>query len=629
MRLTPASSAQVRVGSFELDLQAGELHTKGFKVRLQDQPLEVLAMLVDHAGEVVTREELRLKLWPADTFVDFEHGLNRAINKLREALGDDAAKPRYIETLPRRGYRLIAQVESGAGLVPPQPRPQGVPVRSWWVAALCAGVVVSLLAILFALDVGGFRVRLLRRVKPVRIESLAVLPLANLSGDPGQDYLADGMTEELITALAKIGAVRVISHTSVIWFKGARPRGGLVEIARQLKVDAVVEGSVQRYGDRVRVTAQLIEVKTDRHLWAESYERDFRDILALQAAIARAIADEVRAKVTPQQRLQLASAHPINPEAHEAYLKGRYCWEMRTREGLRRSIKYFQQALEKEPGYAMAHAGLADSFIVLGDNGFLPASEAFPRAREAALKALELDDTLAEAHAALASSLYSYKWDYAGAEREFQRALELSPQCAQAYHKRAINLLAMGRPNEAVSSIKRARELDPLSPRINANVGLILYLTRQYDQAIAELNKSLELDPGNTASFSYLSMAYEQKGMDKEAVQACQKRAALLGETPEWVTQFGRAYATGGIQATKRFLLETWKAGTAHEFVTAYDIARLYAFLGEKDQALDRLKEDSDQYEVDPCMLRHTPQYDSLRSDPRFQDLLRHMNLRP
>jgi serine/threonine protein kinase/TolB-like protein len=552
--------------------------------------------------------------------------------------------------------RLKRDTESGRGPLTPGPSPGGrgerisdfqpsPPGRGWvreagpgegaplqvrrWAWGLAIPVVALLVlgAVLIGLNVAGLRDRLLGRTGVPKIESIAVLPLANLSGDPEQEYFADGMTEALITDLSKIRALKVISRTSVMQYKGAKK--SLPQIARELGVDGVIEGSVLRVGDRVRITAQLIHATSDQHLWAESYERDLRDVLALQNDLARAIASEIRITVTPQEQARLASARPVNPKAHELYLKGRFLWERRTPEALKKSIEYFQQALEKDPGYAIAYAGLADSYHVLGNNGILPPKETYPRARAAALKALELDNTLAEPHAALGMVMYDYDWDYAGAEREFQRAIELNPHYASAHHWYGFLLLTMGRRDEGMAAIKRARELDPLSPRINANVGLFLYLTRHYAEAIEELSKAMELDPNHARTYDYLGWAYLQKGMYKEAVQAAQKGASLRGESPGWVAGLGRAYERGGIRAAKRFELETSKAPTTHGYPRGEDFARLYAFLGQKDRAFEWLEKGSEERTVLPLYLRLDPQLDVLRSDPRFQDLLRRMNFPP
>ena len=407
----------LRFGVFELDLRAGELRKHGLRIRLQEQPFQVLAMLLQHHGEVVTREELQKTVWPADTFVDLDHGLNKLISKIREALGDSAENPRFVETVARRGYRFLAEVKTGQAVVhrssepPTQPAPSpetfavpepigkpAIPVRrapslKWFLASFA--VILAMIAFAVWMLHSGNR-------PSHTIHSLAVLPLENLSGDASQDYFADGMTDELISDLGQISALRVISRTSVMAYKGARKP--LPQIARELNVDAVVEGTVLRSGDQVRITAQLIEASTDKHLWSQSYEGELRDTLALQNKVASAIADQIRINLNPQEQAALKSVKVVNPEAYESYLKGRYFWNKRTADGLKVALAYFNQAIDEDPKYAQAYSGLADTYALLGDWQYavMTPKEAFPKAKAAAIKALELDSTLGEAHNSLA-----------------------------------------------------------------------------------------------------------------------------------------------------------------------------------------------------------------------------------
>jgi len=463
---------------------------------------------------------------------------------------------------------------------------------------------------------------------PGRIESLAVLPIDNLSRDPEQDYFADGMTEELITDLAKIGALRVISRTSVMQYKGVRKP--LPEIARALNVDAVVEGSVERSGNRVRVTAQLIEAATDRNLWAESYERDLRDVLDLQSEMARAIANEIKIKLTPREQARLARSRPVDPEAHELYLRGRYYQEKRTQEGLKRAMGYFEQAIEKDPNYALGYAALAASYIQLEDFSVLPPKEALPKARAAATKALEVDDNLAEAHAALALVLiHTYMpegWEIA--EKESRRAVELNPSYASAHHWYALCLLAEGRADEAVAEIKRALELDPLSLIINTNMGSILTLARRYDQAIEQQKKTLELNPSFPSAYWPLGVAYEQKGMFKEAITEFQKAIVLEG-SPIYMAGLAHTYAAAGRRGEAQRVLEELLKLSKQSYVPFYEMAVVYAGLGEKDQALASLQMACNEQSGRLYFLKLDPRFDSLRSDPRFQGLLRCVGLPP
>lgn len=408
------SSHLRRFDQFELNLRTAEIYKQGKRVKLQDQPCQVLALLTERPGELVTREELQKRLWPNDTFVDFDHGVNIAINKLRDALGDSAEHPRFIETLPRRGYRWLAPVESIADIsakartavsesaplkVPPPPG-SVTSVAPWSKIRLLPAAAISAIAflcgltLLFAFDVGKLRTRSLGSAAPARIQSIAVLPLENLSHEPEQEYFADGITEELITSLSKIGALHVTSRTSVMRYK--RTNKSLPQIARELNVDGIIEGTVQRSGDRVRVTAQLIHAPTDRHMWAGTYDRELKDVLALQDEVARSIANEIKTTLTPQEQKSLTAVRPVNPGAYEAYLKGRYYWNKRTAEGISKASDYFQQAINLQPDYGMAYSGLADCSSGLAWHGFAAPKEVLPRAKAAALKAIEIDPASGE-----------------------------------------------------------------------------------------------------------------------------------------------------------------------------------------------------------------------------------------
>src|ERR1700677_4555417 len=477
----------VRFGTFEVSLQSGEVRKSGLKIRVQQQPLKLLEILLERPGEVITREELRSRVWPNESFGDFDQALNISIGKLRSALGDSAENPRFIETLPKRGYRFIAEVsvvghnahkrgpESAAS---PPPATGSVtkvqdpglaisrtgPKRRLWTTLLVIPASALVLSLVI-LSVWLFR-------SPVRpptgIRSLAVLPLDNLSGDASQNYFADGMTDELITDLAQISALRLISRTSVMAYKGARKP--LPQIARELNVDAVVEGTVLRSGDQVRITAQLIEASTDKHLWSHSYEGELRDTLALQDRVARAIAEEIQINLTPREQAALKSVRAVNPVAYESYLKGRYFWSKRTADGLKVALAYFNQAIEQDPNYARSYSGLADTYALLGDWQYavMTPKEAYPKAKTAALKALELDSSLGEVHNSLAFVLDGYDWDLDAGGKEFRRAIELSPGYATAHHWYAWHLALLGRGKEAIAEMEKAKDLDPISPIVNA-----------------------------------------------------------------------------------------------------------------------------------------------------------------
>src|ERR1700734_2826319 len=482
--MDPRLNSVVRFGTYEVSLQSGEVRKSGLRIRVQQQPIKLLKALLERPGEVVTREELRGRVWPDESFGDFDQALNIAVGKLRSALGDSAENPRFIETLPKRGYRFIADVsvvdvdarpkrpESSAGDLPglqekktePAHKLQNAesavvpPWRLWPARRVIVGLAFVVGLPMLALWFFHSDSR-----APAGIRSLAVLPLNNLSGDASQNYFADGMTDELITDLAQISALRVISRTSVMTYKGARKP--LPQIARELNVDAVVEGSVLRSGDQIRITAQLIEASTDKHLWSQSYEGELKDTLALQNQVARAIAEQIRINLNPQEQAALKAAKVVNPEAYESYLKGRYFWNKRTPDSLKVALAYFNQAIEEDPTYARAYSGLADTYALLGDwqYGVMTPKEALPKAKAAATKALELDNTLSEAHNSLAFCFDAFDWDLESAGKEFQRAIELNPGYATAHHWHAWHLSLLGRYDEAIEEMKKAKNLDPLS----------------------------------------------------------------------------------------------------------------------------------------------------------------------
>ena len=462
-----------------------------------------------------------------------------------------------------------------------------------------------------------------RKARPGRIKALAVLPLENLSRDPEQEYFADGMTEALITDLAQIGALRVISRTSVMQYKGVRKP--LPQIARELNVEAVVEGSVLRSGDRVRITAQLIHAATDQHLWAKSYERDLRDILALQSEVARAIAQEIQIKLTPQERARLASARPVNPEVHEAYLRGVYYFNKFTDEGFRKASDCWRQALEKDPGYALAYAALATYYCALAAFSALP-NEAYPRAKAAAMKAVELDDMLAEAHSNLGLTKLHYDLDWSGAEREIQRAMELNPGLAIARHHYIVYLWAMGRLEQALREAKRAQELDPLSAHINADLGWTLFFAGRFDQSIKQFQKVLEFDPNFWMLHWGIGLGHQQKGRFEEAIAELGKAVSLSGGNTRSMASLAYAYAVAGERGKALKIRDQLNELSKRIYVPSFDMAVVYIGLGEKDEAFTWLGRAYEERFGWLIFLRVIPWFDSLRDDPRFQDLVRRMN---
>ena len=566
-----APRGTVRFAAFELDFRASELRKQGAKVKLQEQPFQILQVLLRRPGEIVTREELQQKIWPSDTFVDFDHGLYNAIKRLREALGDSADTPRFVETLSRRGYRFVGKIECDA----PQMR------------------------------------------------SLAVLPLENLSHDPEQEYFAEGLTEALITALAKIGELRVVSRTSAMRYKGVHKP--LREIARELEADAIVEGTVLRAGRRVRITAQLIDAAKEAHLWAESYERDLRNVLALQSEVAQAIAREIRVKLTPVDQARFAHTHSVDPEAYEAYLQGRYHWNRRSGEAGGKAIQSFQTAIAKDPTYAEAYAGLADCLTGLSAWGFVPAEQGCGKAKGLAQKALELDHSSAEAHASLAfASMYDY--DFLTAEKEFERSIELNPRYAPAHEWFGLHLSVMGRYEEAYTELKRAIRLDPHSSIIHWILGQVYLFSHRYNQATDQFGKTIELDPNFAPAHGGLGWSYIYQALHEPAIAALQKGVELSQSAPTYVAVLGEAYAAAGRSDEALKIMEQLKELAKQRYVSPYFVSRIYAALGKKDDALGWLEIGYRERATNMIYLQIDPRLDDLRSDPRFQDLVRRMN---
>ena len=633
-------SGRLCFGIFEVDLRAGELRKRGLRVRLQQQPFQVLAILLERPGQVVGREELQKKLWPADTFVDFDHGLNKAINKIREALGDSAESPRFVETVARRGYRFLADVRT-ADAVPvrspeptPQPHPAAdahdrqdpggrlatltrlLPPRAWKISTF---VLLALLA-----SFAASKLRSGNHPSPV-IRSLAVLPLESLSNDASQDYFADGMTDELISDLGQISALRVISRTSVMAYKHTRK--SLPQIARELNVDAVVEGSVLRSGDQVRITAQLIEAATDRHVWSQSYQGALRDTLALQNNVARAIADEIRISLNPQEQAALRHATVVNPVAYESYLKGRYFWNKRTANGLKSALAYFNQTIEEDPTYVQAYSGLADTYALLGDWQYavMTPKEALPKAKAAAIKALELNNALGEAHNSLAFCLDGFDWDFDSAGNEFRRAIELNPGYATAHHWYAWHLALLRRYDEAIVEMRTALNLDPLSLIINADLAELLALAHRSDDSIQQSRKTIEMDPNFGLAHNHLGQAYLQKHMNDEAVAELQEAVKLSGGSPTCIANLARAYAASGKSSEAVALLSDLKKRSHPGQSLASEIAVIYGALGDTDQAMRWLEQGYEERFNPGVLIR--PGFDPLRSDPRFEDVMHRVGL--
>ena len=452
-----------------------------------------------------------------------------------------------------------------------------------------------------------------------------MLPLENLSGDTAQNYFSDGMTDELITDLAQISALRVISRTSVMVYKGAHK--SLPQIARELNVDAVVEGTVLRAGDQVRITAQLIDASTDKHLWSQSYEGELRDTLALQDRVARAIAEQIQINLTPREQAALKSAAVVNPQAYESYLKGRYFWSKRTADGLKVALAYFNQAIEEDPNYAQAYSGLADTYALLGDWQYavMTPMEAYPKAKAAALKAVKLDNALGEAHNSLAFVLDGFDWDLDSGGKEFRRAIELNPGYATAHHWYAWHLALLGRYDEAIVEMKKAESVDPLSLIINADLAEVLVLAHSYDESMRQSRKTIEMDPNFAMAHNQLAQAYLQEHMYKEAVAELQKAVQLSGGSPTCIANLARAYTLSGQRSEAMKLLNDLKSSSTARNSHASEVAAIYASLGDKDEAMNWLEKGYAERFNPGVLIR--PGFDPLRTDPRFQDLVHRVGL--
>jgi TolB-like protein/Tfp pilus assembly protein PilF len=565
----------LRFGSFEFEVRNGVLRKAGKSLRLQPQPAKILAMLLSRRGEVVTRDELQQEIWGKSTFVDFEHNLNFSVRQIRAALHDNADRPRFIETLSRRGYRFI-------------------------------GAVIE--------------------ATPQTIKSLAVLPLENLSRNAEEEYFADGITDELITELAKIGALRVISRTSVQQYK--RTCQLLPEIARKLNVDAVVEGTVSRWGGRVRIRAQLIDARREAHLWAESYERDLGDIGKLQAEIAQTIANQIHVRLTSEDESRLKSARRLDPAAHESYLRGRYFWNRRTEESLKRAEKYFEEAIHKDPTYALAYSGLADTYFYRGYIfGLMEPKDAMPKAKAAAVKALELDGTLAEAHVSLALVQLFFEWDWSGADREFKTALKLNPSYPTLHHAYSIFLAARGGLPQAMQEVKHALEIDPLSIPINNIVGELYMFAGEWDQAIEQYRQTIEMDPNVWIVHENLGIALEETGKNGEAVEEYLKARALSGASAKALMDLRDAYDRSGLRGFRQrqleMDLERWNGWHSD----AFHIAANYARLGEIDPALTWLERACEARSGWMICIQLYSYFKNLYAHPRFQHVVRRVGL--
>ena len=631
--LSPTSV--LRFGVFQVNVAARELRKHGVRIRLPGQPFCVLSILLEKPGQIVSREEMRDKLWDSDTFVDYERSLNSAIRKLRAVLGDSQENPRYIETVPRLGYRFIAPVEEIASFVDPsltvpvEPEPSAAPKvvelpgRRWH-------MILGIPAILVAL-VGGYFMWSRTRVRPRPSNErlmLAVLPFQNLTGDAAQDYLSDGLTEEMISQLGRLDPehLGVIARTSVMHYKHTTEQAG--QIGRELGVQYVLEGSLRRESDRVRVTAQLVQMKDQTHIWSRQYDRELKSLLALQGEIAQETADEIMLTLGKQHKpwaTDRKSASPSSYQAYDFYLKGRYFWNKRTKEGFQQAADYFQQSIATDPNYARAYAGLADTFALMSSWSYVPQTEAIPKARAAALRALQLDDSLAEAHTSLALIAENYDYDWKTAEKEYRRAIQLDPQYATAHQWYAECLSFQGRFPEALEESERARQLDPLSLIIAADHAAILYFARQYDRAIEQFRAVLAMEP-NFARAHMVVYPYVEKGMFPEA-EAETGRWRHSDGSPLWEVE-AYVYGRWGKQQQAEQALAQWKRGSpGRPVVTTFVVLEAYVATGRKEEAFAVLEKSYREHSNLVTSIKVEPALDRLRGDPRFQELLRRVGL--
>ena len=652
---TQSSAPKMRFGAFELNQSSGTIRKGGIPVKLQPQPFRVLLLLVGSAGRVVSRDEIQRCLWGDSTFVDFERGINFSINQIRSALCDSAEKPRYVETLPRVGYRFIASVTVDSPSEPIEiPRHQLGQVYDWkrdqqatvqasppqkkahsetetfpqklqpWNFAVSRRNLFVLIGS-GLLVLAGFVV-LRSRYKTVPevghdIRSLAVLPLENLSGDASQDYFADGMTDQLITNLGQIHSLRVISRTSAMQYRGVHK--SLPQVARELRVDAIIEGTVLLSGGKVRITAQLIQGREDRHLWAQSFEGDLQDVLVLQEKVSRAIASQVQMALLPGEHIRAGINRPLNMEAYESYLKGEYYLNRFSGESIKQALEYFQQAVEKDPGYAPAYAKMSGCYRMLANMNMLPKSEANEKARALVAKALELDPNFGAAHAGKGWGLLLYDLNFASAGDEFERAVELSPNSAEAHEGLGDYYAAVGRLEEAVHEVERARELDPLASIVNHDLCQTLTFARRWDEALAQCKANLELNPNSARTLWVIGDIYTAKGMEAEARSNLLRSLKTVGASPKMIAAAEAGASRGGLkgcwQALIPFALEAVEKGE----MDAFSLAVVYTRAGNADKAISWLHGALKARSFGISFLRVDPAFDSLRSDPRFLSLLK------
>jgi TolB-like protein len=582
MQDSPSSSQTIRFGAFEVDLRAGELRKQGVRIKLQDQPFQILAMLLANSGQVVTREELRNKLWPADTFVDFDHGLNKSINKLREALGDSAENPRFVETLPRRGYRFLRSID-GAREVVPKPRSP--------------------------------------------IDSIAVFPLANPNPDPDMEYLAVGIPGSIIHSLSQIPGLRVIAWNSLAQNRD-REEDPLA-IGRSVGARAVLIGRIWQRGNKLRLHVDLLDTANGEELWGDQYDRDLTELFSMQDEISREVSQRLRLKMTGEAESRLTKRYTENIEAYQLYVRARRLCETRSTEGFKRGIEYLNRAIQMDPRYALAYAELAQCISVPCYYGAVDPHIAYPKARAAALGALELDANLAEGHEVLATVLQNYDWDWAGAEREYKRALELNPNYAVAHYHYSYHLSLLGRFEEGIREATEALSRDPMSGIMNSGLAFVLLHARKLNWCIEQSLTAIEVDPQMTLSYLTLGTAYELKGMYAEAIAAYEKGMALGGAVAIQKAFMGHVYGTSGDHARAWEILHQLQDLSKTSYVPSFNFYIVYDGLGEKEPAIESLQKACENRDTHLIFIKVWPQFDKFRDDPRFQEIERRVGLRP
>jgi len=623
----------VRFGVFEADLETGELRKNGAKVPLQGQPFQVCAILLERSGKLVTREELRQKVWPEDTFVDFDHAVNTAIKKIRIALGDEADNPRFVQTLPRRGYRFICPVLTGDGhlaeaeppataattVVETGPTDQRLGARPRFLVTILISCCALSLAVMVYL--GWHRMRAGRPSPGSGYVMLAVLPFQNLSGDPNQDYFSDGLTEEMIAQLGALSPdqLGVIARTTSMAYKHTSK--SVEQIGSELGVGYVLESSVRRDGNQMRISVQLIRVHDQLHVWARSYDRHISHSIELQEEVAKAVAEQIEVKLSASYKGR-TNPHHLDAGANEAYLRGRYFWNQFTPEGYLKAISYFQQAIARDPNFAEAYSGLADSYNFLVVTDSIPASEGHPKALEAARRAVSLGVDLAEPHASLAVAMARSEWNWAGAESEYTRAITLNPSYAMVHRLYASILGATRRHHEAWEQINEAMRLDPLSLPNNAEVVRTLYYARNYDQAIEQGQKAMQLDPNYVRSHFWLGRVYSQKGMHKEAIAASEKILESMPDSTLGLTEMAYSLAVAGQRKEARQILRRLEWRSASAFVPAYNFAVIHIALNEEEVAMRYMQQAYENRDWALLVLAVEPRLDPVRKDSRFQEIL-------